>query len=206
MSAKENLNEAMFTMFGLGKAPGGEKKAVQETAAVKTDRTTEQSARPEQPVTYLAPGSVMEGALKSAGDVKIAGDFNGNITAAGKVTLRSNVKGNITAANLQISGCRLVGDVHVTGMVMLDAEASIKGKIIAGDLICAGYIQGDLDVKGNVSLKANATVEGNITTASMTMEQGTAINGGLTMKNGKTAGQHGEKKENENKKKDSENK
>lgn len=183
MSAKENLNEAMFSMFGVGKDPNAAETTPKAAPAPATAPTASQSViRQETAVTYLAPGSVMEGKLKVKGDVNIAGDFNGDITATGKVTLHSGMNGNVTAANVQLMGCRLVGDISATGIVVLDAGASVEGKITASDIICAGHIKGDLEVKNNIALKANTSVEGNIITGSMTMEQGAIINGGLTMK------------------------
>lgn len=180
MSAKENLNEAMFSMFGVGKDPN---VAENEPKAAPAPAAAPQSVvRQDTAVTYLAPGSVMEGKLKTKGDVNIAGDFTGDITATGKVTLHSNMSGNVTAANVQLMGCRLVGDISATGIVVLDADASVEGKITASDLICAGHIKGDLEIKNNIALKANTSVEGNIITGGMTMEQGAIINGTLTMK------------------------
>lgn len=189
MSAKDNLNEAMFSMFGVGKAPASEAPAPAAAAPEKEvvapkvkEEPVVQSVAAAKPATYLAPGSSMEGKLKAQGDVDIAGIFKGDIEASGKVTLRSNMDGNICAENLQLSGCCLTGDVNVKGIVVLDEKAVVNGKIIAGELICAGHIKGDLDIKGNVSLKANTSVEGNICAATMTMEQGAIINGSLTMK------------------------
>ena len=37
------------------------------------------------PATYLAPGTVMEGTLRSKGDVEIAGTFKGDIISEGDV-------------------------------------------------------------------------------------------------------------------------
>lgn len=180
MSAKENLNEAMFSMFGVGKDPNAVESEPKAAPAPVATPAVPQSAATA--MTYLAPGSVMEGKLKVKGDVNIAGDFTGDITANGKVTLHSGMNGNVTAANVQLVGCRLVGDISATGIVVLDAEASVEGKVTAGELICAGHIKGDVEVKNNIALKANTSVEGNITTGSMTMEQGAVINGTLTMK------------------------
>ncbi|MBE6970738.1 MAG: polymer-forming cytoskeletal protein [Ruminococcaceae bacterium] len=183
MSAKENLNEAMFSMFGVGKDPNAAENPPKATPAAPAPVAAPQNvARQDTAVTYLAPGSVMEGKLKTKGDVNIAGDFTGDITATGKVTLHSNLNGNVTAANVQLVGCRLVGDIIATGVVVLDSEASVEGKITASDLICAGHVKGDLEIRNNIALKANTSVEGNIVTGSMTMEQGAIINGSMTMK------------------------
>lgn len=181
MSAKDNLNEAMFSVFGVGKDPAETAAAPLPLAEdpvvphVYAPRTTQQAG------TYLAPGTVMEGKLQTTGDVEIAGYFTGDITSEGKVTLRSNLQGNVTAVNLQLFGCRLVGDIHASGVVVLDERSAVAGNIRAGELFCSGVIKGDLYVHGNLSLSEKAVVEGNITTTTMTMARGAMISGNLKM-------------------------
>ena len=182
MGAKENLNEAMFSMFGVGKAPAAEEPAVEEVPAVKPVVKPTAVPAPLKPVTYLAPGSCMEGKLKCQGDVDVAGIFKGDIEAEGKVKICANITGNIKAATLELKNCRLTGDIDVAGLVILDEKAVVEGKITAGELICFGCVKGDLDIKSNVALKANSTVEGNIVTGTMSMESGAIINGSLLMK------------------------
>lgn len=187
MGAKENLNEAMFSMFGVGKAPAGEmpaeKKEVQKPAVQPAVKPVAQNvAAPAKKVTYLAPGCCMEGKLKCQGDVDIAGIFKGDIEADGKVTVCADITGNIKAQTLEITACHLVGDVEVSGIVVLDEKAVVEGKITAGELISAGRVKGDLNIKSNVALKAHTTVEGNIVTGTMSMESGAIINGSLLMK------------------------
>ena len=182
MGAKENLNEAMFSMFGVGKAPTAEEPAVEEVPAVKPVVKPTAVPAPLKPVTYLAPGSCMEGKLKCQGDVDVAGIFKGDIEAEGKVKICANIAGNIKAATLELKNCRLTGDIDVAGLVILDEKAVVEGKITAGELICFGCVKGDLDIKSNVALKSNSTVEGNIVTGTMSMESGAIINGSLLMK------------------------
>lgn len=188
MGAKDNLNEAMYSMFGVGKAPASSDAPAPAAesedsvpAAKPAAQPTVQPVIPIRNVTYLAPGSCMEGKLKCQGDVNIAGIFKGDIEATGKVTLCSNMEGNITAQTLEVVDCRLVGDLVVSGTVVLGPKSIVEGKITAGELICSGRIKGDLDVKGNISLDANTSVEGNIVTSTMSMEAGAVINGSLVM-------------------------
>ena len=186
MGAKENLNEAMFSMFGVGKAPA-EPTPAEEFAMPEPVAKPVAAPAPLKPVTYLAPGSCMEGKLKCQGDVDVAGIFKGDIEAEGMVKVCANMSGNIKAATLELKNCRLTGDVEVAGLVILDEKAVVEGKITAGELVCFGRVKGDLDVKANVALKANATVEGNIVTGTMSMESGAIINGSLLMKAGAPA-------------------
>lgn len=175
MSAKDNFNEAMFDMFGVGKSSdSATPSAAEKPVEAYTPRTSPNC-------TYLAPGTVMEGKLFTKNDVEIAGDFTGDITSEGKVSLRSNMQGNVNAANLQLFGCRLVGDIHVSGVAILDEQSSVAGNIHANELLCSGLVKGDLYVQGNVTLNEKASIEGNITTDTMTMMRGASISGNLKM-------------------------
>ena len=132
-------------------------------------------------VTYFASDSVVEGTVKTEGDVEIAGPFRGDVVAKGKVILRSKMEGNITAASLHLMGCTLVGNVNSEGSVLVDEAAAVTGNMTAGELISSGTIKGDLTIKGNLTLNAHATVEGNIVTGTMTMMQGALITGDVKM-------------------------
>ena len=185
MGAKENLNEAMFSMFGVGKAP---ESAAAEPAAPAAHAAkpvvTKAAVKPAAPAanaTYLAPGSYMEGSLKCKGDVHIAGIFKGNVESDSKVIICADVSGNIVAKALELSNCHLVGDIVASGSVLVADSATVEGKICAGELVCAGQVKGDLEVKGNVVLKAGTSVNGNIVTGTMSMEAGAFINGSVEM-------------------------
>ena len=173
MSAKDNFNEAMLDMFGVGKAA--------DTPIPAKPAVEPYISRTQQVCTYLAPGTVMEGKLFTKNDVEIAGDFTGDITSEGKVTLRSNMQGNINAVNLQLFGCRLVGDIHVSGVAVVDEQSSVAGNIHANELFCSGLVKGDLYIQGNVTLNEKSSVEGNVTTGTMTMVRGANICGNLKM-------------------------
>ena len=65
--------------------------------------------------------------------------------------------------------------------MLVTDSATVEGKISAGELVCAGQVKGDLEVKGNVVLKAGTSVNGNIVTGTMSMEAGAFINGSVEM-------------------------
>ena len=186
MSAKENLNEAMFSMFGVNQAKD-DPAPVEEPAAQPAKEEEPKPApvaampKPTNTVTYFAADSVTEGSVKTEGDMEIAGPFRGEVVAKGKVILRSKMEGNITAASLHLMGCTLVGDVNAQGCVLVDEAATITGNISAGEMICSGSIKGDLKIKEILTLNARATVEGNISTGTMTMLQGALITGDVKM-------------------------
>ena len=125
---------------------------------------------PRSAVTYLAPGTYMEGTLKAKGDVEIAGTFKGDIIASGNVTVRSGITGNITAANLEVVSCVMTGDARIVGSVLIDEKSAVEGNVYAKELVCAGKVKGDIHTAANASFQQNARVEGNISTGTMVMD------------------------------------
>lgn len=188
MSPKENLNKAVFDMFGVGTdTDAREDRPAERPIAPPLEKSfvpapyTPAPVRAASVVTYLAPGTSMEGHLKSKGDVDVAGQFKGDITASGHVNLRSSIEGNITSDQLDVIACTLTGDVHVSGIVNIDGSSTISGNVFAKELLCAGKIAGNLCVDGNTSLQKDAQIYGDISTGTLTMERGAFVNGGLTM-------------------------
>lgn len=192
MSKKDNFNQAMFDMFGVGKDSAQD--SVQGTASTAAALDTEMLDRnvvqfrasdgPDLkvlslPVTYLAPGTRVEGILRSEGSVEIDGEFKGDIMAEGNVTLRTDVTGNITARNLKIEGCSLTGDARISDLVQLNSESSINGNVTAGTLSSGGTIIGDLDIQHNMSLEQGAKVVGNVSTGTMSITRGAIIRGSV---------------------------
>jgi len=184
---KKKIDETMFSMFGVSKAEPVEEQLPEAEALKPAEKArpaapqTSEVLKPTNTVTYFAVDSVMEGSVKTEGDVEVAGPFHGDVTAKGKVILRSKMEGNITAQSLQLMGCKLTGNIVASGMVTLDETAEVVGNITAGELVCSGKVKGDLDVKGNLALNDKASVEGNIATQTMTMSCGAVVAGGVKM-------------------------
>ena len=211
MSKKENFNQAVFDMFGVGRgheedyteqeaitpeeeAPAAEpvsEMVPQVQTATEVAVPAVQTAAPAVgptvapfsvvAATYIAPGTVVEGVIRCKGDIEIAGELRGDVESEGDVTVRTNIKGNITAGNLRVVDCRLKGDSKVAGRMHVDAASVIEGNVEAAELICSGIIRGDSRVSTNITLDASAKVFGNIVTDTMSMERGASISGGLVM-------------------------
>ena len=196
MGKKENFGQAMYEMFGVGKQHEEQQAPVQEEQ-VKPAAETEQQAsvKPAEPVkvekpveqprvksvTYLAPGTSMQGTLTTDGDVEVAGKFQGDIVAEGEVKLRSDICGNITANQLQILSCNLTGDVVVSGGLVVDENSHIHGDVKVKQLFCAGKIEGNITVEENAEFASKAQVKGDIATKTMVMACGARIEGKVQM-------------------------
>ena len=178
---RDEMKRTMFELFGVGSeddkvlAAGGKKPAVKpepvKTAPVQA---------PVQPVvkakaaSYLAAGTSLEGTLRSDGDVEIAGAFKGEVITTGTVTLRSVIQSNITAGSLNLIGCTLTGDVKVTG--------TVTGNINAKELLCAGKVNGDLEITGGTTLEEKAQISGGLVTGTLAVVKGAVIRGGVEIK------------------------
>lgn len=183
MTKKDNFNQAMYDMFGVGKNV----EKTEGTAAVveKQDENVIPFSGNDEPElkvvssvpTYLAPGTRMEGTLRAEGSVEIDGEFRGDIIADGNVIIRTDVTGNITARNLHVMGCCLAGDAHVTEHLVMKENSSINGNVNAGELTSCGTITGDLNIKHNITLEQSAKVVGNVTTGTLTIARGAVVRG-----------------------------
>ena len=204
MSSKENFNQAMFEMFGIGKdpnkkadetnvevtkkevksAPKAEKKK-EGKPEVKAETKTEVKPVENKPVyarTVLGEGTIFEGNLSSKGDVEIGGQFKGDISTEGNIILHSEIEGNVKANNLDVISNVLKGNVSVSGKVNLAVGSEINGSITAGSIVCSGKIIGDMVINGDASFDELSHVEGNITAKYITISHGAYIDGKITIK------------------------
>lgn len=185
MAKKDNFNQAMYDMFGVGK--GAEQTDGSAAVDAAQDENVVRFSGNDGPglkvisstPTYLAPGTKMEGTLRAEGSVEIDGEFKGDIIAEGSVTIRTDVTGNITAKCLNIVGCCLTGDAHVSEYMVLNEGSSVNGNVNAGDLSSSGAITGDLKIQRNMTLDERAKVVGNVVTGTMTIARGAIIRGSV---------------------------
>ena len=201
MDKKSNIKQAMFEMFGIGSDVGTKpvqsiKEEARPRAAAQPIKEDSKSHAIAQPIkkaadkaapmpaakpaaSFLAPGTVLEGTLRSAGDIEIAGSFKGDIATEGTVILRSNIHGNVAASSLDLNGCKLEGDVVIQGLVLISQDSVICGNVTADELKCAGQITGDLKITENTLLEGTAKINGSVTSGTIAVVKGAVINGGI---------------------------
>lgn len=86
-------------------------------------------------VNIIGAGTVIEGDIKSEGDVRIDGILNGSLNVKGKLVLGTTgmVEGEISCQNGDISGT-ISGKIKVTELLSLKATSKIKGDITCNKL------------------------------------------------------------------------
>jgi cytoskeletal protein CcmA (bactofilin family) len=87
-------------------------------------------------INLIGAGTVVEGDIKSNGDIRIDGTVIGNIVSKAKVVVGATgaIDGNVTSQNADVSG-GIKGKVTVNELLFLKSSANIQGDIITGKLV-----------------------------------------------------------------------
>jgi cytoskeletal protein CcmA (bactofilin family) len=87
-------------------------------------------------INLIGAGTVIEGELKSNGDIRVDGSIFGSITSKAKVVLGTTgvVEGDITCQNADISGL-VKGKATIADLLFLKSTAKIVGDIVTSKLV-----------------------------------------------------------------------
>ncbi len=87
-------------------------------------------------INLIGLGTVLEGKLRSPGDIQIDGKVVGEITASQNISVGSSgdVEGNINARNITIGG-KIKGTIIAQEKLMFQNKAVVRGDIRAAKLV-----------------------------------------------------------------------
>jgi cytoskeletal protein CcmA (bactofilin family) len=87
-------------------------------------------------VNIIGPGTVIEGEIKSNGDLRIDGKIIGAVNSKAKVVIGNTgvVEGDVICQNADISG-NIKGKTTVNETLFLKSTAKVNGDIITGKLV-----------------------------------------------------------------------
>lgn len=87
------------------------------------------------------------------------------------------IKGEIKeSGDITIKG-RVIGNLDVEGLLILEDGGSVQGNMVCKDAIIRGKVDGDVKVKENLRLDAPAKINGDIEYKVISVEEGAAFNG-----------------------------
>lgn len=111
--------------------------------------------------TLIGPSACIEGSLSLTESVRIDGRVKGDLREADGASIS----------------------------VVIGATGLVKGNVIAGYVVVAGQVQGDIFAKERIEVCAGGTVSGDIRYRTMVVEQGANLQGQLLrVENGDMAG------------------
>jgi len=90
----------------------------------------------EGEISILSTGVKFEGKLSSDGNLRIDGEFDGELILKGNLTLgdKSNAKGTIRASNITCGG-QVNGTIEASEKLILESSSKVEGDICAKILI-----------------------------------------------------------------------
>jgi len=106
--------------------------------------------------------------------LKINSDVVRIDTLIGKGT---EINGDMTATgNIKIDG-NIIGNINISGDLIVGENAEIKGDVYATNIIVAGTLNGNITVKGQLSIKHTAKVNGEHQSYSLIVDEGSIFTG-----------------------------
>src|ERR1700745_2006942 len=103
----------------------------------KTDPMLNKSSEPtSSSINLIGAGTVIEGDIRSNGDIRIDGTVYGHIYSKAKVVIGSSgvVEGDVNCQNADLSGA-IKGKTNVAELLFLKSTANVMGDIVTGKLV-----------------------------------------------------------------------
>lgn len=105
-----------------------------------------------------------------------------NSKSAGKIS--SFIGPDLTLEGIVIKGSEgirvdgtVIGDMEVTGCLVIGEKGKVAGNITGTDLWIAGTVDGNICCTGQIYLSKSSSVHGDITYGSIVIDEGAKLNG-----------------------------
>lgn len=132
---------------------------------------------PKEPITIIAPGTVVRGTVESECSVEVYGEVQGDITTAKDLKLKGKVQGNATGVAVEVSGLQMVGNIVATGTATIDSSSEVEGDVTAESMTLDGRIWGNVHVSTLLSLESSAVISGHVSAEKLSVDEGAVIQG-----------------------------
>jgi cytoskeletal protein CcmA (bactofilin family) len=98
--------------------------------------TNNKVATPGSSINLIGAGTVIEGDIRSNGDLRIDGAVHGNVYSKAKVVIGNTgmIEGDVSCINADISGT-IKGKTSISELLFLKSSSKIIGDIVTGKLI-----------------------------------------------------------------------
>ena len=106
------------------------------SATMAKTRSASGPVNPAEQHNIIGTSTVVEGTLRSNGNVNISGTVNGNVEVEGRTMVMPGgvVDGEVTSTSAEVAGT-VRGEVRVRERLVLKASAVIEGDIRTGKLV-----------------------------------------------------------------------
>lgn len=98
------------------------------------------------------------------------------------VGVNSEIQGNVVSqGSVRIDG-RVIGDMNVSGNIIIGEKGVIDGNLFGKSMVVAGRVNGNLDFSNKVEIMKTGKVYGDIFVKSILIEEGAVFEGNCRMK------------------------
>ena len=102
----------------------------------KNDSSSSKTSEGGSSINLIGAGTIVEGDIKSSGDIRIDGTVYGSVFSKAKVVIGSTglIEGNINSVNADVSGS-IKGNSTISELLFLKSSAKVVGDIVTGKLV-----------------------------------------------------------------------
>lgn len=132
--------------------------------------------------SIITEGTLLTGSIRTESHVKVEGTIQGNVDTTANVTIvGGEVIGDIRGGMIGTKMATVKGNITSSDIVEILEESYIEGNIFGDKIYIAGRIIGNINSTGMLTISSEAIVEGDILTKRLRVEEGSVINGRITM-------------------------
>jgi cytoskeletal protein CcmA (bactofilin family) len=146
------------------------------TADAMAQAMGENGEAPEE-LTLISKSTVIEGNLRSFGNINVEGNIRGDIETTKNIDLNGKVIGNLTCNNAQMLTSQIQGNIRMKGNILMGRDTLLIGDLVSTYAKVNGKVKGNLEIGGKAELKSDAVIFGDISASTITVDDGAIIQG-----------------------------
>jgi cytoskeletal protein CcmA (bactofilin family) len=138
-----------------------------------------EASSPDAPeeLTHISKSTVIEGNMRSFGNINVEGNIRGDIETTKNIDLNGKVIGNLTCNNAQMLTSQIQGNVRMKGNILMGRDTLLIGDLVSTYAKVNGKVKGNLEIGGKAELKSDAVIFGDISASTITVDDGAIIQG-----------------------------
>ncbi|MCL2638686.1 MAG: polymer-forming cytoskeletal protein [Oscillospiraceae bacterium] len=131
----------------------------------------------QEELTLISKSTVIEGNLRSFGNINVEGNIRGDIETTKNIDLNGKIIGNLTCNNAQMLTSQIQGNIRMKGNILMGRDTLLIGDLVSTYAKVNGKVKGNLEIGGKAELKSDAVIFGDISASTITVDDGAIIQG-----------------------------
>ena len=129
----------------------------------------------------MAFGTTFCGDVKTDGHIEIAGILLGSAEAQKNIIISGKIEGDAFGNCISLQNCAVKGNITAKGELTVEEGSIVSGDISAASIALGGKVCGNIKAEGALVLQTGAYVFGDIEADTITMQEGCALFGSVSV-------------------------